>query len=447
MSSHDFIKAALDRLDEGTVVLRQTHSQNLRWANSALTTNGDMQSTNVTVIASAEVDDGTGVGVVSGQVQTDEDAAELANLARLAAMDASATDRADIVDAGASGSFTQEAEGLDPDTPQRMVEALAVFLDSPAAQFGYAQASCTTTYMATSTGTRHRHAQQSIRFEASARDTTGSTWWGTNSWDAEFSRAARTQSRDLALQAQRESLDPGRYPVILTPSAVADLLIYLSWSASGRDAVEGHNVFARAGGGTRLGEQLSPRDLTLYADPGYQGLETSDLLVVEANSSMESVFDNGLDLRRQELLTAGVLTGLRASRPTADRFGLTPTYLADNLILEDAEGQGSMDDLIARTDEAVLINCLWYIREVDPQNLLLTGLTRDGVYRVRDGKVVAGLPNFRFNVAVPDLLGRIRDASATRLCLPREWADWFTRTAMPALLVDGFNLSSPSDAR
>jgi predicted Zn-dependent protease len=94
-----------------------------------------------------------------------------------------------------------------------------------------------------------------------------------------------------------------------------------------------------------------------------------------------------------------------------------------------------------------LITCLWYIREVDPQNLLLTGLTRDGVYRVRDGQIVAGLPNFRFNVSVTDLLSRIRDASLSSPCLPREWADWFTRTAMPALLIDDFNLSSASDAR
>jgi predicted Zn-dependent protease len=122
-------------------------------------------------------------------------------------------------------------------------------------------------------------------------------------------------------------------------------------------------------------------------------------------------------------------------------------YLADNLIMVDGQGSGTLQDLIARTSDAVYINCLWYIREVDPQNLLLTGLTRDGVYRVRDGRITAALPNFRFNVAVPDLLGRIRDASGTAPCLPREWADWFTRTAMPALLVDEFNLSSPSDAR
>jgi hypothetical protein len=60
--------------------------------------------------------------------------------------------------------------------------------------------------------------------------------------------------------------------------------------------------------------------------------------------------------------------------------------------------------------------------------------------------ITESLPNFRFNVSVTDLLARIADASATVRCLPREWADWFTRTAMPALLVDGFNLSSRSEA-
>jgi len=343
--------------------------------------------------------------------------------------------------------FQTPAPPLDATTPERLVGALSLFLESRTPQFGYGEVTRSTTYLASTAGTRHRHVQDHFRFEASARDTSGSTWWGTNTWQAPFGAAAAQQSSDLAAQRKRESLAPGRHPVILTPGAVADLLIYLAWSASGRDAVEGHNVFAKAGGGTRLGERLTKRAITLFAEPAYEGLESAPKVVVEANSSMESVFDNGMALGRQDLITDGQLTALRASRPTGERFGLPPVYLTDNLIMTDADGSGSVEDLIARTDEAVLINCLWYIREVDPQNLLLTGLTRDGVYKVSHGKVVAGLPNFRFNVSVPDLLGRIVDASATVNCLPREWADWFTRTAMPGLLIDGFNLSSASDAR
>jgi predicted Zn-dependent protease len=205
-------------------------------------------------------------------------------------------------------------------------------------------------------------------------------------------------------------------------------------------------VFARPGGGTRVGESLTDRDIRLFADPDYPGLSAAPWLIVEANSAMESVFDNGHPLAACDLIRHGHLQTLRASRPTAHRFGVPATYLTDNLILTDSSGHGDLTDLIARSHEAVLITCLWYIREVDPQNLLLTGLTRDGVYRVRDGELVAALPNYRFNVSVPDVLARIEDATTTARCLPREWADWFTRTAMPALLVDGFNLSSVSEA-
>ncbi len=444
--SYELVAAALGELDEGSAILRVGHSRNLRWANSALTTNGDMQTTNLTVVASGAADQGRRVAVLSGRVADPAEAAALASAAQQAMRDAAPVD-ATALPPGERRDVDEPAAELDDSTTETMLAGVGQFLESGAAQFGYAEADRVTTYLGTTAGTGVRHVQDSVRFEASARDDTGSTWWGTNTWDADFAAAAAQQAQDLRLQAAREQLAPGRHTVLLTPSAVADLLIYLTWSASGRDAVEGHNVFARTGGGTRIGEALSDRDLTLYADPDYPGLQTCGHAVVEANSSMESVFDNGLPLARQDLLRGGRLVGLRASRPTATRFGLQPFYLADNLILEDAAGHGTMADLIARTQDAVLVNCLWYIREVDPQTLLLTGLTRDGVYRVRDGQIVAALPNFRFNVAVPDLLSRIRDASGTQSCLPREWADWFVRTAMPALVVDDFNLSSASDAR
>jgi predicted Zn-dependent protease len=205
-------------------------------------------------------------------------------------------------------------------------------------------------------------------------------------------------------------------------------------------------VFSRPGGGTRIGETLSHRPITLFADPLRADLPTADTVVVESDSSAESVFDNGLRHVRTELIRDGRLNALRASRVTAERFGLSPCYLADNLVLTDDAGHGDLDALIARTADAVLITCLWYIREVDPQNLLLTGLTRDGVYRVRNGTITHALPNFRFNVSATDVLARIVDSSATFRCLPREWADWFTRAAMPAIVVEGFNLSSRSDA-
>ena len=119
----------------------------------------------------------------------------------------------------------------------------------------------------------------------------------------------------------------------------------------------------------------------------------------------------------------------------------------DNLSLTVAgRGRGPAPSMIARTGRGLLLTCLWYIREVDPQTLLLTGLTRDGVYLVENGEVTAAVNNFRFNESPVAVLDRIAEAGGTYATLPREWSDYFTRAQMPPLRVDGFNMSSVSQA-
>jgi predicted Zn-dependent protease len=102
--------------------------------------------------------------------------------------------------------------------------------------------------------------------------------------------------------------------------------------------------------------------------------------------------------------------------------------------------------MIAGTERALLLTCLWYIREVDPSNLLLTGLTRDGVYLVENGEIVGAVNNFRFNESPVDMLAKTVEAGRTERSLSREWNEWFNRSAMPPLRVDGFNMSSVSPA-
>ena len=104
--------------------------------------------------------------------------------------------------------------------------------------------------------------------------------------------------------------------------------------------------------------------------------------------------------------------------------------------------------MVARTERGLLLTCLWYIREVDPTTLLLTGLTRDGVYLVERGEVVGEVDhNFRFNYSPLDVLRRATEVGATERTIPREWKDWFTRTAMPPARVPEFNMSSVSLGR
>jgi predicted Zn-dependent protease len=247
------------------------------------------------------------------------------------------------------------------------------------------------------------------------------------------------------------SLPAGRYETLLPPAAVSDLMIYLYWSAGAKDAADGRTVFSKAGGGTRVGERLSPLPVTLSSDPQAPGLRCPPFVIAHASGADSSVFDNGLALNPTGWIQDGTLAALHSSRHSATLAGLPFTPAIDNLIFTSAvpasgPAAPTLQEMIASTDRALLLTCLWYIREVDPQVLLLTGLTRDGVYLVENGEVVGAVNNFRFNESPVAMLGRLLEVGATAPTLPREWGDYFNRAAMPPVRVEGFNMSSVSQA-
>jgi len=164
-----------------------------------------------------------------------------------------------------------------------------------------------------------------------------------------------------------------------------------------------------------------------------------------------SVYDKtGLGELAAGLHAAGVeivSTGSTAARIAGAGVPVTPGI--DNLtfaVHPSGAGAPSLEQMIASTGRGLLLTCLWYIREVDPQTLLLTGLTRDGVYLVENGEVTAAVNNFRFNESPVGMLGRLLEVGATEPTLPREWGDYFNRAAMPPVRVEGFNMSSVSPA-
>jgi len=169
-------------------------------------------------------------------------------------------------------------------------------------------------------------------------------------------------------------------------------------------------------------------------------------VIAHASSRQSSVFDNGLSLRRTDWISDGRLAALTQTRATAQAAGRPVTPPIGNLSMTVAGADAELPDMIARTGRGLLLTCLWYIREVDPQNLLLTGLTRDGVYLVQNGEVTAEVNNFRFNESPVGMLGRLSQVGRAEPALPREWSDYFTRAMMPPARVEGFNMSSVSQA-
>ena len=141
----------------------------------------------------------------------------------------------------------------------------------------------------------------------------------------------------------------------------------------------------------------------------------------------------------------GAVNALAYPRATAAEFHAPVAVPASNLLM--TGGAAALTDLVAGTERGLLLTTLWYIREVDPTTLLLTGLTRDGVYLVQDGEVAAAVNNFRFNESPLDLLRRATEAGVSEVTLPREWGDWATRASMPSLRIPDFHMSSVSQAQ
>jgi predicted Zn-dependent protease len=241
-------------------------------------------------------------------------------------------------------------------------------------------------------------------------------------------------------------LPAGRYETLLPPSAVSDLLLMLAWSMDGRSAQEGRSAFSGPDG-PRVGERLTHRPLTMASDPAAPGLEYAPFVTALRSGEGTSVFDNGAPTRRVDWLRDGAIHELAYSRAEAAEFGTAFAPSGDNLLLTGGS-TASLADMVAGTRRGLLLTCLWYIREVDPATLLLTGLTRDGVYLVENGEVVAEVDhNFRFNHSPLDVLRHSTEVGATERTLPREWKDWFTRVAMPPIRVPEFTMSSVSPSR
>lgn len=437
----------------GVVIGERNCVANLRWANSDLTTNGDTIDESLSIAAFVNTPDGIGAGIASGQFTSEEDIRSLVKLAQESAVAGGASEDAmSLVTGPVQDEFTSAPASLNTDGVSALAAALGKLFHTDGVEFfGYAEQSVDTIYLATSAGTRIRFEQSTSRFElcGKSHERTRSAWSGHSGSDlgeVDLATHASEVLEGLAHQATHIDVEPGPQQVILSSSAASDLMIYLMWSASAREAAEGRSVFSGQPSGTRIGEQLTQELLNVTSDPHLPGLETLDRVIALGSSSLSSTFDNGLPIERVELIKKGVLGALGSSRHAAEEAALPFTPFAENIEVAVEGRSGSLKDLAQRVGNGLLITCLWYIREVDAQSLLLTGLTRDGVYVVKDGQIIGCTTNFRFNESPVGMLSRINDAGTAIRCLPREWGDYFARARVAPLAIKDFNLSTKSDA-
>lgn len=263
-------------------------------------------------------------------------------------------------------------------------------------------------------------------------DGTGSGWVGRNLQDISgFDPAADIQvaMRKAAASAEARALEPGKYTVILEPAAASGLITFMTRYFDARQADEGRSFLSKAGGGNKLGEQVFDPRVNFINDPWHEGAETLP-------------WDgDGLPRERRALVEDGRIANLNYSRYWADRQGQPVVGQPGNLIM--LGGTKSTTDLVRETERGILVTRTWYIRMVDPQTVLLTGLTRDGTFYIENGELRYPVKNFRFNESPVIMLNNIDDLGRPVRVAGNNSS--FT-VMIPPMRIRDFTFTSLSDA-
>ena len=441
--------------DDCIVVVESRSQANLRWASSTLTTNGVIEERKVTVIAFVAVDGGMAAGAISlTDIAEDEIDSALATAKESAISAGKSEDAAELARDIAIGDWSaphgatgpEAFAGIAPELGETFKKSVVDGIEL----FGYAEHTHDSVWIGSKGGMRLRFDQPDGRIEMTGKshNRSRSTWEGRATRDFKNLSIAEVDAQirqRLEWQGNKIEIPAGRYDTLAPSGAVADLYTYMLWMSAAKDAHEGRSVFSKSGGaGTRIGEALSQRKLSIFSDSTYKGLECSPFVAATSGSSVSSVYDNGQRADRVEWVKEGILNSLIQTRSSAALTGLPYTPFGGNFIIEEKGATGDLNSMISTLNSGLLITTFWYIRLVDPTTLLLTGLTRDGVYKVEGGEVVGTVNNFRWNDSPVELLGRIKAVGGTSITQPREWAGDVERAAAPAMIFEGFNMSTVS---
>lgn len=297
---------------------------------------------------------------------------------------------------------------------------------------GFHSATASATAAATANGNRRyfRTSEAGLSVTARTADGTGSGYFSGDHFDV-----ARLDVQQIAQRAvdkavrsrQPKPIEPGSYPVILEPQAVADLIGFLTNAFDARTADEGRSAFSGKGGKTRVGEAMFNDRLNLYSDP------------MHAELSAVPSTNEGVPASRLSLIKAGVPENLVYSRFWAQEKKQSPTPGPVNYILESSQPAMSLDEMIKGMKRGLLISRFWYVRLIDPRAIMLTGLTRDGLWWVENGRVRHPVGNLRFNQSV---LAMLAPWNVEAIGAPQR----LSPLMVPALRLSSFTFTSISDA-
>ena len=290
--------------------------------------------------------------------------------------------------------------------------------------------------------TFHRQTSAEVSITMLADDSSG--WQKSNSPDVKTLDPVRLA--EIAAHKGKEShspkeLPPGKYTVILEPAAVLDMVVFMFWDFGGMAILDQRSFL-----NNRIGTRLFGENITIVDDACHplqsgpvndgEGVGRKKVTLVDKGVVKRVVYARGTAARMRNSEFAGAVGEIAVTGhglPLPNEIGEVPI----NIVFLTSRGEQTVDQMIAGTERGILVTRLWYIREVDPYEKMLTGMTRDGTFLIEDGKVKHGIRNFRFNQSIIDMLSNVEAMSHAVRASGEESFDM----VVPAMKVRGFNFT------
>lgn len=423
------------KADECEVNLNGSDDGNIRYARNAVSTSGGISRNNLVVQSSF----GKKVGVATVN-EFDDASLEKAvkrseELARLAPENPEFVNNLGPQQYAESKTFVPETAAITPKLRSDLVaESLQIAKDNKLTAAGFLENSTGFFAMMNSSGLFAYNTATNVNFNVTLRTEDGKGSGYATKGYTDISKldikSATARAADKAIKSvTARAIEPGKYTVILEPAAGAVLMENLFYGLDARQADEGRSFLSKAGGGTKLGEKLVDEAVTIYSDP--------------QNSELPSATWAG-DGRPQEKITwidKGVVKNLYYSRFWAKNKNVKAVPAPDGVIMQG--GTATLEDLIKSTEKGILVTRLWYIRPLDPQTLLLTGLTRDGTFYIENGVIKFPVKNFRFNESPVIMLNNLEALGIPERTVSAESNSSYL---IPPMKIRDFTFSSLSDA-
>ncbi|AXE17073.1 TldD/PmbA family protein [Runella rosea] len=420
---------AYSKADEMSVNLTGSRTGNIRYARNTVSTSGESYDLSLSVTAVYGKRSGTSTINEFDDKSLEKTVRRAEEIARLAPENPEYVPMLGPQTYLESNTFLQSTADINPEYRAKVAfDSIDPCRKKNLTAAGYLEDTTDFFAMGNSKGLFGYNKSTSVDFSVTVRSADGT---GSGYVSRDFNDAAKLNAKastEIAMQkamasVSAKALEPGKYTVILEPTAALDLIQNMMRSIDARNADEGRSFLSKKGGGTRLGEKLFDERVTIYSDP-------TNIDIPKAGFS--------LDGRPQEKVTwvdKGVVKNMAYSRYWAEKQGVKAVAPPQGFIM--AGGTQSLADLIKGTQKGILVTRFWYIRAVDPQTLLYTGLTRDGTFYIENGQIKYPVKNFRFNESPIIMLNNLE-----AMGVPAR----VNGSMIPPLKIRDFTFTSLSDA-